>query len=69
MKQTKAFSHNLAAVNNLNTECYVIQRKKCKQMGVLSDLSNYNGYIIIVWFASNFFYLMWIICLGPCKSR
>ena len=31
MKQTKAFLHTLTAVNNLNTECYVIQSKKCKQ--------------------------------------
>mgnify|MGYP003691442789 CR=1 FL=1 len=30
-KQTKAFFHTLATVNNLNTECYVIQSKKCKQ--------------------------------------
>ena len=30
-KQTKAFFHTLADVNNLNTECYVIQSKKCKQ--------------------------------------
>ena len=30
-KQTEAFFHTLADVNNLNTECYVIQSKKCKQ--------------------------------------
>ena len=29
--ETKAFFHTLAVVNNLNTECYVIQSKKCKQ--------------------------------------
>ena len=30
-KQTKALFHTLVTVSNLNTECYVIQSKKCKQ--------------------------------------
>ena len=55
MMKTNAFFHTLAAVNNLNTECYVIQRKKCRQKRALSDLSNYTECITIVWFASKFF--------------
>ena len=42
MMKTNAFFHTLAAVNNLNTECYVIQRKKCKQKRVLLDLLKYT---------------------------
>ena len=30
-KQINACFHTLAAANNLNTECYVIQSKECKQ--------------------------------------
>ena len=31
IEDMKAFFHTIAAVNNLNTECYVIQSKKCNQ--------------------------------------
>ena len=46
--KTNAFFHTLAAVNNLNTECYVIQRKKCRQKLALLDLSKYTECIIVL---------------------
>ena len=71
-KQTKAFFHTLADVNNLNTECHSKQKMKTKVANSvcyrICQLS-YTECIIIVWFDSKFFTFDFENLLQWCKFQ
>ena len=71
-KQTKEFFHTLAAVNDLNTERYVIQRKnanKSTKLCALSDVSSYTECITIVRFDVIYMLRSLWICYNDVNSH
>ena len=70
-KQSKAFFHTLDVANNLNTECYVVQIKLCKQKKQIAYVIGsvdlhwmYNNYMIcskfFLFHVINMFRSLWI---------
>ena len=70
-KQTKAFFHTLADVNNLNTECHSQQKMQIKVANSACYLicQSYTECITIVWFDSKFFIFNFVNLLQWCKFQ